>query len=258
MSHNARKIGKLFALLFASLITVTHSYAALLQPGGKTFTQITEFTGDLTGVYLYRGAQEIFTGPLELALDASYGADNFFVADWDTKTASTRFHLLISAPEIGVYGVPIEINESGALTSPLPLFDTTLLYTVGNFPEISGSLIGGGTVQEGDFAGFTYRNINNFSSIRVEGDGNKVYVSPEGDKVKVELPASSPMPARYNLEGTITPPPTPQNLNPLPQRTTGNGNVLVQGIPEPSTWVLALAGLVVGAGFRRRLKYRAS
>jgi len=210
-----------------------------IQAEGQLNMMWSSYSGTTSAVLVDLGSGPVSTGLISFDLDTSPGLSNFFNIDWDAGMASIQLNLLTTFPLLNSLGItdPVKmiINESGSLDS-IPWVepgatDVNILT--------SSTMFGGGTVSEGIFSGFTFEN-DNIWNIDVDvnvgiGNGNTIQIGT-GNSTSTHT-------------GNITQP------GGIPQPTSGSG-LGTTVVPEPSTMLLLITGLLCFIGFSRATDVR--
>jgi hypothetical protein len=182
--------------------------------------EIVNFSGMATSVPFTVDGQPLETGKVLITLDPT--ADNVFALDDELLQGFIDVTLILTFPEflfpelLGPNPVIIRIIENGPVT-----IDP---FEGGGGFFFTAVLSGGGTVEEGLFAGLTFSNVN-------------VY---EGEGLFGSLIVSGDTPVTWTLDGsgTVTFPPS---LGGGTEPIDGMGDLNV--VPEPSGIVLATLSL---------------
>jgi PEP-CTERM motif len=239
------KMRNIRGIALASMLALAAipSWALPIAATGTTTLAIRSYSGQTGGINVDLGGASFNTGTLEYYVDPTTGP-NLFSYDWDTRTATVNISLLVTSPILssnGVSPIPITIVETGNFSAaPLvePSVDNQTIVLPG-----SVMMTGGGTVVTGPLAGYQFSNDNCwFCNNNIEISDNKVDIN-----AGIQVSPTINVPINTQHFGNISAP------GGIVQASNGTGSGMVSGIPEPTTWTLAISGLgVLGVAIRRR------
>jgi hypothetical protein len=183
--------------------------------------ELRDFSGMVTSVPFSVGGLDLVTGAILLTLDPT--ANNFFGLDAELLQGYIDATLLLEFPEfaspelLGPDPIRIRIIEDGPVTIEP--------FEGGDGFSFTAMLTGGGTIEEGIFAGVSFTNVNTY-------DGEGLFGS---------LIVSDNTPVSWSLNGSgmVTFPPS---LGGLTESIDGSGALNV--VPEPSGMLLAALSLL--------------
>ncbi len=220
--------------VFTALTIVASQPAAgsLVDSPSLKLMQVTSLTGSLDPIQVPYNDGFISTGPISLALDPS--AKNYFGLDNLNEAGYIDVTLLVSSPLLDLLGGPshIRIIEEGHTSvgyinppgSPsASATPSECDCNCNNFDFFFYSaLTGGGTVQDGPFAGAVFHNVNAYQGTGLNGSW---IVSPNSIVTwTIDDSATVTFPNGYVATGI-----------------GGRGTLTV--VPEPSSFALAALGL---------------
>ncbi|MBL9124179.1 MAG: PEP-CTERM sorting domain-containing protein [Planctomycetaceae bacterium] len=234
------------AAALLALASAPPAAASLLESPSLKLMQISSFTGTINPISVPFGDGFISTGPISLALDPSainlFGLDNVYEAGYIDVT------LILSSPLLSFLGEnpKIRIIEEGPTS--VGYINPPDGPSPSSVPHGGGcdcgcdpgfdfffysALTGGGTVQDGAFAGAVFHNVNAYQG---QGMLGSWIVKPNTPVAwTINSSATVTFPGGYVAEGV-----------------GGRGTLTV--VPEPSSFVLAALGLAGAWCAARRRK----
>jgi hypothetical protein len=218
------------------------------------------YSGSLSSVNITVGGRTVPTGPISFDLDPTFGANNYWNINFDNRTNTAHVHLLLTSPLSNALGqgpIPILISETGPLND-IPLITPGVFEII----HIQTTTAGGGTIQKGIFAGFSYLedcgcNVNLGSNNKGSGNNNNP-VNQQGqgqvnDGLKGDINSKNgqSQPTEGNAKGTTTNS-APEGQAPKQSETKGQQTT---GTSDKSLSFNASTGILTLSAFPLRSAY---
>jgi hypothetical protein len=212
---------------------------------GSLTTYFSSYQSSINSFLLPIQGQLVPSGPVSLTLDLSQPELQVNTFDFDRRVHTVHVDLLLNSPTLQALGfsnLRLRIDETGPITALSPTLvvpGATQAVCVSSTLDSSG-VIGPGLLEGWTFSGRKGNDPNgpgqNCPTWRVSSTGQVIEMTPS---------------LTYNMGGTTTASLTsPDGLQIIPLAGTFIARYDISPVPEPTTWLLLVTGIIALANTR--------